>query len=157
MFHRLSLVWGVYPILSDEAASTDDIIEGAIATAQASKRVNDGDVVILTAGLPAGIPGSTNLMKVHTIGNVLARGIALGHGTIRGRVCLAKTIADCQQNFHQGDILVVKQTDHDYLPYMRLASALLCEDDRINCHISHRGSCAWAAAYIGVGRHHRHP
>ncbi len=150
VFHRLSLVWGVYPIISEEAASTDDIIEGAIATALASKRVKDGDVIILTAGLPAGIPGSTNLMKVHTIGNVLARGIAMGHGTVRGRVCLAKTITDCQQNFHQGDILVVKQTDHDYLPFMRLAGALLCEDGRINCHTAIVGVALGLPLILGL-------
>ncbi len=150
VFHRLSMVWGINPILAEQAESTDDVLEGAVAAAQNSGRVRDGDIVVLTAGLPVGIPGSTNLMQVHTVGNVLARGIAMGHGTVRGRVCLAKNLSDCQQNFHQGDILVVNQTDHDYLPYMRLASAILCEDERINCHAAIVGIALGLPLVIGL-------
>ncbi len=150
VYHRLALVWGVHPLISELGGSTDEIMDGAVHVAQNSKYVNYGDVVVLTAGVPVGVSGSTNLLKVHVIGDVLARGMAMGDGTIRGRVCLAKNILDCQKNFQQGDILVTKGTDHDYLPFMRLASALVTEDEKPNCHTAVVGVALGTPLIIGV-------
>ncbi len=100
--------------------------------------------------MPVGVSGSTNLLKVHVIGDVLARGMAMGHGTIRGRVCLAKSVLDCQKNFQQGDLLVTRETDHDYLPFMRLASALVTEDGKPNCHTAVVGVALGTPLIIGV-------
>jgi pyruvate kinase len=149
-YNRLSLVWGVHPLMGEPATTTDEIMDGGIDAARRSGLVCDGDLVVLTAGLPVGVSGSTNLMKVHIIGNVLAHGMAMGHGTVRGRVCLAKSLTDCQQNFQPGDILIAKQTDHDYLPFMRLASALVCEDDKPNCHTAVVGVALGVPLIIGV-------
>lgn len=150
VYHRLSLVWGVNPLVSEPGASTDEIMDYAVHATQNSQYVKDGDVVVLTAGVPVGVSGSTNMLKVHVIGDILARGMAMGHGTIRGRVCLAKSVSDCQKNFQQGDILVTKQTDHDYLPFMRLASALITEDERPNCHTATVGVALGIPLIIGV-------
>jgi pyruvate kinase len=150
VFHQLSLVWGVNPLISSRVMSTDDLMEGAVNTAQRAGYIADGDVVVITGGVPVGVSGSTNILKVHVVGDVMARGMAMGHGTIRGRVCVAKSVEDCQKYFSQGDILITKETDHDYLPFMRLASALVCEDDRPNCHTAVVGVALGLPLIIGV-------
>ena len=150
VYHRLSLVWGVHPMLSQQGTSTDEIMDGAVEAARRGGYVNDGDVLILTAGVPVGVSGSTNLMKVHIAGDVLAKGTALGGGTVRGRVCVARSVLDCQRNFQQGDILVTKMTDHDYLPYMRLAGALVTECEEPNCHTAVVGTALNVPLIIGV-------
>ena len=67
VYHRLSLVWGVIPILVEQADSTDDMIKKAIAHAKKNNLVKNGEKVIITAGIPIGVPGTTNMLKVHEV------------------------------------------------------------------------------------------
>lgn len=60
---RLSLSWGVYPLLTDELANTDSMIERAKEVALNSGMIRPGDRIVITAGLPIGVPGTTNLIK----------------------------------------------------------------------------------------------
>jgi pyruvate kinase len=67
-YRQLALSWGVYPVLVVPSRNTDDMIDEAVQAATHAGLVKDGDTVVLTAGIPAGVPGRTNLIKVHTIG-----------------------------------------------------------------------------------------
>ena len=64
---QLSMVWGVRAYMSTHVENTDDIIEMCVAGAKAHGHVKPGDVVVLTAGVPIGVPGTTNLIKVQTV------------------------------------------------------------------------------------------
>jgi len=64
---RLALVWGVAPLLNRDQATTDELINGALGAALAAGRVQHGDTVVITAGVPVGRPGMTNLIKVETL------------------------------------------------------------------------------------------
>jgi pyruvate kinase len=70
-FRQLMLSWGVYPVLVAPSRNTDDMIEEAVEGAKRAGLVKDGDTVVLTAGVPAGVPGRTNLIKVHTAGQAV--------------------------------------------------------------------------------------
>jgi pyruvate kinase len=71
-FRAMSLLWGVRPMLVPFPRSTDAMIANTIEAAQGHGWVRDGDLVVVTAGTPLGVPGSTNLIKVHTIGQPVA-------------------------------------------------------------------------------------
>src|SRR5690606_28822395 len=75
---KLALVWGVYPVKGAVAKSTDEMFQTAIQSALESNWVSQGDLVVITAGVPVGISGTTNLLKVHVIGGVLAKGQGIG-------------------------------------------------------------------------------
>ncbi|ETT64851.1 pyruvate kinase [Paenibacillus odorifer] len=64
---QLSLVWGVTPVFGQVASSTDELLETAIKGGKDSGLVQTGDLVVITAGIPLGRSGSTNLVKVSTI------------------------------------------------------------------------------------------
>jgi pyruvate kinase len=66
-YRRLALVWGVTPLLNQSQPTTDDLIDGALGASLASTRVQRGDTVVITAGVPVGRPGMTNLIKVETL------------------------------------------------------------------------------------------
>ena len=66
-YRRLALVWGVTPLLNPNHPATDELIKGAIGAALAAACVHRGDTVIITAGVPPGSPGMTNLIKVETL------------------------------------------------------------------------------------------
>ncbi|MHB0998788.1 MAG: pyruvate kinase [Armatimonadota bacterium] len=69
---QLALSWGVYPVLVAPSRSTDDMIQEAVEGAARAGLVKDGDTIVLTAGIPAGVPGRTNLIKVHTVGQAMS-------------------------------------------------------------------------------------
>lgn len=71
---QLALSWGVEPILMGTVHSTDELIDISIAAAQREKLLKEGDLVVVTAGVPVGVSGSTNILKAQVVGK-----ISLGH------------------------------------------------------------------------------
>jgi pyruvate kinase len=72
--HFLSIVWGVSSLGIPESESTDKTIEDSIAAGLASTDLKHGDLVVITAGVPSGVAGTTNLLRCHRIAEVIARG-----------------------------------------------------------------------------------
>lgn len=64
---KLALSWGVYPFKTEELENTDDMIEKSRKVALATGLVEKGDKIVITAGIPFRIPGTTNLLKVETL------------------------------------------------------------------------------------------
>ena len=67
-YHRLALTWGVTPYLIPQVEDTDTMMRTTILAAQKSRRIKDGDLVVLTAGVPVNHPGTTNLIQAHIVG-----------------------------------------------------------------------------------------
>jgi len=134
VMRRLSLVWGVYPVLSPYSDSTDDVIELSIQAAMENNYVKEGDLVVITAGIPVGTSGSTNLIKVHTIGKVLVKGMGIGSETTLGKVCIINSLEDLEDKFTDGDIIVCKFTDKEMVKYIERASAIIAEQGGLTSH-----------------------
>ncbi len=134
VMRRLSLVWGVYPVLSPYSNSTDDVIELSIQSAVDKGYVKEGDLVVITAGIPVGTSGSTNLIKVHTIGKVLLKGMGIGKDSTLGRVCIANSGEELMKKFKDGDVIVSKDTDKDMVKFMERASAIITEQGGLTSH-----------------------
>lgn len=66
---QMNMSWGVLPFIIDEKTNTDELFQTAVEAAEARRLVEDGDLVAITAGVPLGVSGTTNLMKVEKIGN----------------------------------------------------------------------------------------
>ncbi|MBQ7027150.1 MAG: pyruvate kinase [Ruminococcus sp.] len=65
---QMNMSWGVVPFIIDEKTSTDELFAAAVEAAEQHQLVRDGDLVAITAGVPLGVSGTTNLMKVEKIG-----------------------------------------------------------------------------------------
>lgn len=63
---KLTLSWGVYPFKTEELADTDDMITRSRKVALETGLVRPGEKIVITAGIPFRVPGSTNLLKVET-------------------------------------------------------------------------------------------
>ena len=135
-FHQLGLSFGVTPCRMELSGDTDDLIAGAVSAAESAGYVKAGDIVIISAGVPTGVSGTTNLIKAHIVGNVLLRGIGIGSGAASGRVCIVNTLSDLESSFNPGDIVVTKMTNASMLPYLRQASAVVVEGTERECHAS---------------------
>lgn len=124
---QLNMSWGVSPVLVEEKKSTDDLLEHAVKMSQKHQLVKSGDLVVITAGIPLGISGTTNLLKVHTVGNVLISGIGVTHKISNGNLCVCNNEDDALKYFQPGDILVINQTSNNILQLMKNASGIVTE------------------------------
>lgn len=131
---KLALVWGVYSLKIKEAKSTDEIFDLSVKAAEESGILKKGDLTVITAGVPVGVAGATNLMKVHIVGEVLIKGTGIGNVTIIGRVCVANTPKEAESKFKEGDILVSTSTDKDMMKYIEKCSGMIVEEGGYTSH-----------------------
>ena len=134
VWRQLNLSWGVVPLMIDEEENTDDLFEHAVDAAQRAGLIRDGELVVLTAGVPLGIPGTTNLMKVHVVGHMLVRGTGVSGKVVTAPLFVANSYEDVKDVFKAGDILVCRQTTREMLPLVRKASGLILEDGNPEGH-----------------------
>ena len=133
-WRELALLWGVHPVMREEATNAEEAVEAAMAAALEEGFVSEGDLVVITAGVPVGIPGTTNMVQVYTIGQILVKGLSLIKREASGFVCRARNAQDATNKMRPGDILVVEQTDRDYIPAMKKAAALITEEGGLTSH-----------------------
>lgn len=131
---QLNLSWGVSPILISEEIDTDNLFEHAVDAAQRTGYVKQGELAVITAGVPLGVSGTTNLIKVHVVGHILMKGQGVTPKKGSGPLCVCRTKEELEQNFKQGDIIVIHSTDNDMLPNIKKASGLIVEEEGMNSH-----------------------
>lgn len=147
---KLNLVWGVYPLLGNEAQTTDEMLESTISTALQSEMIKRGDLVIITAGVPVGETGTTNIMKVHVIGEVVAKGQGIGQKTAVGKVVVAKTAKEANEKMTEGAILVTYSTDRDMIPAFEKAGGVITEEGGLTSHAAVVGLNLSTPVIVGV-------
>ncbi|AMW31097.1 MULTISPECIES: pyruvate kinase [Arthrospira] len=146
---QLSLVWGVKPLLVLDLPSTDQTFQSAVNVARENNFVADGDLVVTTAGTLQGVAGSTDLVKVEVVTAVLGKGTAIGQGTFTGR---ARVVNQPSQvgDFNPGEILVVSQTNADFVEVMRKAAGVVTEVDSLTSHAAVIGLRLGVPVIVGV-------
>lgn len=147
---QLLLVWGVFPQWARGTANTDEMIDLVVETALNRGYIKEGDLVMITAGVPAGVAGTTNLIKAQIVGSVLAQGTGLGHVGVAGSVCTLHDAADGEQKFQRGQILVTTTTDRSMIPYMEQAKAIITEEGGLTSHAAIVGLNLGIPVVVGV-------
>ena len=131
---QMALYWGVEPITMPFASSTDELVDFAVQAAEEAGIVKQGDLVVVTAGVPVGVSGTTNMIRVCQVGGALLNGIGVGNQKASGPLCVCRTLDDVAEKFHAGDVLVVPYTNNDQLPYIRQAAAVISEEASTDSH-----------------------
>jgi len=147
---QMALVWGVSAFLVDDAENSDELFDVSVKIAEESGIAKTGDLFVITGGSPIGVSGTTNLLKVHVVGNVLVRGTGIGNGYKTGEVFVAKSTKDAFKNFEEGKIIVVNSTSNDMLPYIKMASALIVEEGGLSSHAATVGLALGIPVLVGA-------
>lgn len=150
VFRQLSLSWGITPLCMEYAHSTDELIDKAVATAKNAQMVADGDLVVLTAGVPVGISGTTNMIKAHLVGDALLTGVGVGSKNGTGRACVCHNAEEANHKCKDGDVLVVPATDNEMLTAVRHAAAIITEEAGANSHAAIVGLTLGKPVIVGA-------
>lgn len=146
----LTLVWGVQPVVCQRVTTTDEILELAVDESLKHGFVNHGDAVVITAGVPVGEAGTTNLMKVHIIGDLLARGQGIGKASVVGKTVVAKNAAEALAYETEGHILVTVGSDRDMMPALENCIGLITEEGGLTSHAAVVGLSLGIPVIVGV-------
>ena len=135
---QLALSWGVTPFLSSELHSTDQLFEAGLETALNSGIVDNGDLVVLSAGTPVGMSGTTNTMKVANVGQIIVHGTGLNGSMTRpitGDAFVITDLTELPPTFsHKTAIIVTRDTNNSMISLLRQALAIVVENPDPNSH-----------------------
>ncbi|MBN8200822.1 MULTISPECIES: pyruvate kinase [Bacillaceae] len=147
---RLSLTWGVYPQIGQKASTTDDMLDIAVEESVNSGIVASGDLVVITAGVPVGEAGTTNLMKIHVVGDILAKAQGIGRKSAFGKVVVARNAEEALAKVTEGSILVTIGSDREMVPAIEKCSALITEEGGLTSHAAVVGLNIGIPVIVGV-------
>lgn len=134
-YRQLNLSWGITPIRTEKKDSSDELFEYAVNRAlEETDLIKKGDIVVITGGTPLGISGTTNVLKVELVGDVLLTAMSICSKSVSGNVCVARNTAEALKNFKDGDILVIPETNNDIISLLRKASAIITEESGLTSH-----------------------
>lgn len=150
VLRKLALVWGVEPLLIGDVQGTDEMINVSVDASLAAGLISAGDLVVITAGVPVGVHGTTNMMKVHTVGTLLARGTGIGQKAVTGIVRICRTVAEAMEKVQPGDILVTVGTDREIIPAIEKAAAVITEEGGLTSHAAIVGLEFGIPVVVGV-------
>ncbi|AGZ24568.1 MULTISPECIES: pyruvate kinase [Staphylococcus] len=128
---QCAIVWGVYPVVKEGRKNTDALLNNAVATAVETERVQNGDLIIITAGVPTGEKGTTNMMKIHLVGDEIAKGQGVGRGSVVGTAVVAHSASDLEGVDLSDKIIVTNSVDETLVPYVDQAIGLITEENGI--------------------------
>jgi len=146
---RLQLVWGVVSLVKADAVDTDSLMDRAVEGALESGAVKNGDLVVITAGVPVGVQGSTNLIQVQTVADTIVRGTGIGRQAVTGRAWVVFSVNDLSE-VGEGDIIVTRATDFDYVHAMQRCGGIVTEEGGLTSHAAVTGLSLGKPVIVGA-------
>ncbi|WP_409327724.1 pyruvate kinase [Staphylococcus pseudoxylosus] len=128
---QCALVWGIHPVVKEGRKTTDALLNNAVATAVETERVQNGDLIIITAGVPTGEKGTTNMMKLHLVGDELAKGQGVGRNSVVGQTLVVNDASELEGKDLSESIIVTTSVDETLVPYIEKAIGLITEENGI--------------------------
>jgi pyruvate kinase len=124
--HRqMHIMWGVVPIMDANHRSLEELFSSAPDIARAAVDLEEGDRIVVVAGTDVGIAGSTNALRIVTVGNVIARGISLSGGVSEGTIKVCRDAEEAKSKVQGGDIAVIYNFDDESIGMLGIAAGII--------------------------------
>ncbi|EFV02098.1 pyruvate kinase [Pseudoramibacter alactolyticus ATCC 23263] len=132
---RCCLQWGVYCIYIPKITEIEDLVSDVNRILEVMGIVKVGDLVIASAGLPFGIQGNTNTIRVRTVGNAILSGMGVGDRMVTG---FARFVTpDTLDDFNEGDIVVTRVITPGIYGAIEKAAAVITSETGFNTEADH--------------------
>jgi pyruvate kinase len=125
-FHQLAFSWGVIPVDPIETSNHQEGLEAASCFARQRGIVQYGDLIVLTAGTPFGAPGTTNMMIVESVGDVLVRGHGGSGEKLEAKVSIVLSPEKWESK--PGHIVVLSKYEESYRPILEQAAGVILQN-----------------------------
>lgn len=149
---QLCMYWGTYPLLTRRLSNTDEVVTDAIEVARRNHFVNEGDTVVLTAGVVGSVRSATNLLMIRKIERVLAHGIGLGQREVAGTLLrIHPPIGDDGIQVGPQDILFCEAIDRSCIKLLQQAGGIITREGDLDSPAAIAAVDLGLPAVIGVG------
>jgi pyruvate kinase len=128
-YQQLALSWGVVPCLKGDCSDVREAFHLSSQFAIEQNLVSYGDLVVVTAGSPFGVSGTTNMMLVENIGSVLVRGKKGCGSPVHGKLVFLLFPEDKRAYLVRDRIIVIPRYHEDFMPFIREASAIILQSN----------------------------
>jgi len=129
VWRELALWWGIHPLrlheLSDISVAAKEAITACLKTGQ----IREGELVVITAGIPLAHSGITNMVEVLTTGEIILTGVSLVKKNACGKVCVARDAKEAEEKVTDGCILVVRHLSNEYNSVLNRVGAVISENE----------------------------
>jgi len=149
-YRQLAMTWGVVPLMVKSMKDSEELLEHAVHVSQDAGIISSGDLVVITAGLPLEVAGTTNLLRVYIAGDILVSGSGIGGGKACNNLCVGMDVGQLKKKFKKGDILVVPATNNEMLPLIRHASGIVSEQAGSGSHAAVVGLALGIPTIVGA-------
>lgn len=128
IYHQLAFNWGIVPVFADQSRNAKEAFSILSAYALSEKIIAFGDVVVVTAGVPFGKKGSTNMMMVENIGEILVRGHKGTGAKVSGKVSFVLSPESRSAEELAGRLVVLLHCDDTFLPLLKHAAGVILQN-----------------------------
>jgi pyruvate kinase len=126
-WRELALWWGIHPVRFHEFSDLNVAAREAINACVSGKHIQAGELVVITAGVPFGLAGTTNMVEVLTTGEILLSGSPLVRKIARGRVRVALDAKQAEKKVTEDCVLVVRHLGEEYKNALGKVKAVISE------------------------------
>ena len=127
VLRQMSLQWGVTGVKGKTRGR--EIFENTAKVVKRAGYIKEGDLIVMVAGIPQGVAGSTNVVKVHQVASTLHKGVGIVGGHRTARVRIVTDDATYMRDFTDGDIIVAKSYDKALAPYLARCGGFISEEE----------------------------
>lgn len=146
---QMQLLWGVKTLEVQDEDSVNKLFDDAIARSLENKLLENGDTIVIIAGIPFKVTGSTNMLKIHEVGDINLHGQGIGQETITAEVSVVDEYTSLD-DFKVGNILVTYDTDSTMLESMSGAAGVITEQSGLTSHAAIVGREKGISVIVGV-------
>jgi len=130
---QMQLAWGVTALKVEDSDSINNLFDNGLRQAEANYLLNAGDLAVLLAGIPYKVAGTTNMLKIHEVGDIHIHGQGIGKESVTAKVAVVKEFEELEE-FVAGNILVIDGTDNSMLETMSRAAGIITERPGLTSH-----------------------
>jgi len=131
---QLELIWGVQPIVEDATKDTDTLLNTSVSVTLEKGYANYGDLLIITAGVPTGQAGTTNLMKLHVVGDVLIKAQGIGRRSTVAEVVTVDDLSEMKSKDIKDKIVVLTSVHSEMTELLEEAAGLVTVEGGLTSH-----------------------
>ena len=131
---QLQLVWGVHPVLKEGRRDTDALLNTSVTAALEEGFATYGDLLIITAGVPAGEAGTTNLMKLHIVGDVLIRAQGIGRRSTVAEAVVLGSASEIKEKDIEDKIVVTQSVEPEMTEHLEKAAGIVTVEGGLTSH-----------------------
>lgn len=135
VYNQLALNWGIIPFLIEKENNFEKLIQNIKDFFEKKNLLNKGELVVFVAGLPLGKTGTTNMIRLETIGKARIIGKSLNSISSKGQVIKIDNMNDIKNKNIYKKVIILNDFQDSFIPYLKYAAGIITESENYDADL----------------------